>query len=247
MRWRTLLKDRIKINHSFNILNASYLFNTVLPLRLGEVVRAFMVARLEPHIPLFTALSSIVVERLMDLFAVVVFVVIAVLIAPVDPGIQTAAKLTAIVAIVGTVILAVFAARPSLAHQLLNIILRLVPFLERLHLRSMTDRVLEGIAPLASGRTMLGTGGWAAVAWLMSGLSVFLLLFVFYEKPTIQAALLLTAVASLAIAIPAVPGNVGSFEAGVIFGMMAGGMVVAGNPALDQNRAFAYAILLHIL
>src|SRR5712691_6204370 len=136
LRWRTLLKDRITINHSFNILNASYLFNTILPLRLGEVVRAFLVTRLKPPIPLFTALSSIVVERLMDLFAVVIFVVIAVLIAPVDPGIQAAAKVTAIVAVVGTVVLAVFAARPSLAHQLLNTVLRLVPFLERLHLRS---------------------------------------------------------------------------------------------------------------
>src|SRR5258708_37676106 len=67
MRWRTLLKDRITIDHSFNILNASYLFNTILPLRLGEVVLAFLATRLERPIPLFTALSSIVVERRMYL------------------------------------------------------------------------------------------------------------------------------------------------------------------------------------
>src|SRR5262249_24492078 len=96
LRWRTLLNDRIPFWHSVNILNASSLFNTILPLRLGEVVRAFMLTRLEPPIALFTGLSSVVVERLMDLFAVVVFVVIAVLIAPVDPRIQTAATLTAI-------------------------------------------------------------------------------------------------------------------------------------------------------
>src|SRR5664279_2864825 len=56
-RWRGLLKGRITISHSINIVNAGYLFNTILPLRLGEVVRGYLATRLQPPISIFTALS----------------------------------------------------------------------------------------------------------------------------------------------------------------------------------------------
>src|SRR5258706_5310215 len=66
-RWKTLLNTRIQFKHSFNILNASYFFNSLLPMRLGEVARAFMTTRLDPPIPMMTSISTIVVERIMDL------------------------------------------------------------------------------------------------------------------------------------------------------------------------------------
>src|SRR5450432_337636 len=40
-RWRALLNQRITLPHTFNILNASYLFYNILPFRLGEVVRVY--------------------------------------------------------------------------------------------------------------------------------------------------------------------------------------------------------------
>src|SRR6266849_1211698 len=78
LRWRALLDDRIGVGHSFNILNVSYLFNAVLPLRLGEVVRAYLATRLDPPIAIFTALSTVVVEQLTNVLAVVMVVLFAV-------------------------------------------------------------------------------------------------------------------------------------------------------------------------
>src|SRR5258708_7596520 len=94
LRWRFLLNNRITPVHSFSISNAAYLFNTFLPLRLGEVVRAYMVTRLDPPIAMFTALSSVLVERLTDVLAIVLCFVIAILMAPVDSKITTVALLT---------------------------------------------------------------------------------------------------------------------------------------------------------
>ncbi|HLY27697.1 MAG TPA: lysylphosphatidylglycerol synthase domain-containing protein, partial [Aggregatilineales bacterium] len=71
LRWKSILGGRMDTAHSLNILNASYLFNTILPLRLGEVVRAYLATRVQPPVSAFTALSSVVVERLTDLLAVV--------------------------------------------------------------------------------------------------------------------------------------------------------------------------------
>lgn len=254
LRWRALLDKRIGVGHSFNILNVSYLFNSVLPLRLGEVVRSFLATRLNPPIAVFTALSTVVVEQLTNVLAVVVVVMIAVFITPVAGAdtagarqtIETGTLISAVVAILGTALLILMAARRSLAHNLLNGVLRALPFLERLNLRRLLDHTLDGIAPLTSPRTAGAVFLWTVLGWIASVVQTYLLLYVFYPQPNWTGTLLSTAVVSLAVAIPAVPGNVGPFEAASVFGLAAGGMAATGDPA-QQTRALAFAVLLHLL
>jgi len=62
LRWRVLLGYRIAPARSFHILNVSYFVNGVLPLRVGELVRAVLAARIDPPLPVFTSLGTIVVE-----------------------------------------------------------------------------------------------------------------------------------------------------------------------------------------
>jgi uncharacterized protein (TIRG00374 family) len=242
IRWRVLLNNKIRLDHSFHILNASYLLNAILPLRLGEVARAYLTTRLDPPISLFTSLSSTVVERLTDVIAVFVLFIGAIAIAPISPDVEKAAYVSGVIAIAGMVVLSVFAARPALAHRLLDVILRIVPALERFHIRQLADRVLEGIAPLGSVRGAVLIFFWTAVSWLSSIIATYLITFVFFEKPTINAIMLMTAIASLAIALPAVPGSVGPFEAAMVTGLILGGMATDKDP-----RAFACAVLVHLV
>jgi glycosyltransferase 2 family protein len=246
MRWRALLNDRMAFIHSFHILNIGQFLNSILPLRLGEVTRGFLATRLNPPISVFTALSTVVVERLVDVIAVVVLIVVALLIAPITREIETAARVSGTLSIIGLVVLALFAARPSLAHTLLNLVLRIIPALERFHLRNLAERVLDGIAPLGSLRGAALTIFWSALAWISSVVTTFILMSVFYERPTWNAALLMTSIASLAIALPAVPGSVGPFEAAMVLGLTVGGMVEPNNPQ-QQARAVACSVLIHIV
>lgn len=244
LRWQTLLNNRIGLSHSFNILNVGYFFSVWLPLRLNEVARSYLVTRLTPPISMFTAISSIIVERLIDLLAVVVLVLLAISLGPVTPEIVAATRITAITALAGMGILAVFAVRRSLAHWFVNLVLRILPFLERLGVRSIADRLLDGIAPLASLSGISRLTLWSVMGWLFSVLEGFALFFVFYDNPNWMSALLMIAIASIAIALPAVPGSVGPFEAAVIMGLTIGGLVGGQNP---PERAFAYAVLIHLL
>ena len=62
--WREILQERITIWQSYLIINAGYFVNTVLPFRLGEISRAFL---LKPSgFGFWEALPSIVVERIFD-------------------------------------------------------------------------------------------------------------------------------------------------------------------------------------
>ena len=51
MRWRLLLSDSLPLGRAFSIMNVAYLVNGVMPLRIGEVARAYLASRVQPPIP----------------------------------------------------------------------------------------------------------------------------------------------------------------------------------------------------
>lgn len=67
VRWRMLLSG-IKVVHHSSMASATFIgiaANNLLPMRLGELVRAWILARRET-LPLLTVLASVGLERLMD-------------------------------------------------------------------------------------------------------------------------------------------------------------------------------------
>src|SRR5579859_7048187 len=75
VRWRVLLKPvkSIEVSTLFPVVVIGYMANDVLPARLGEVVRAYVLGEQE-DIPKTTTLATIVVERLFDGIAMLIFV-----------------------------------------------------------------------------------------------------------------------------------------------------------------------------
>ena len=74
IRWRGLLDNRVPLLRAFHILNLTMLLNQ-LPLRAGEVARSLLATR--SGVPVVTAATSIVVERLIDVVVVVVMLAVA--------------------------------------------------------------------------------------------------------------------------------------------------------------------------
>ncbi len=243
LRWRVLLNGRIAPDHSFHILNVSYFVNSVLPLRVGELARAVLAARLDPPVPVLTSLSTILVERLIDTLAVFALVGITLAILPVGLEIGVVGAVLGVGAVTGVIVLVVFAARPAWAHQLLDGIGRWVPLLRRPNWHDRLDQLLAGIAPLASLRATLLVAGWTAVAWGASVLAGYVLLYAIFDDPTWVASMAMIALASFVVAVPAVPGNLGPFEAAVVFGLAGAELV----PNTTDSRAVAFALLLHVV
>ncbi len=246
VRWRALLNGRIALTHSFNILNIGYFFGAILPFRLGEVARVYLATRLQPPISLLTSLSTVIVERLTDTLAVVVMVALAVSLSPVAPQVVTAAQISGVLAVAGLIVLAILAARRAWTHRTLSLIAGRIPLLGRLKVAEWLEHLLDGIAPLGSVRGVGAALGLTALAWTMSTCEGFVLMAMFYDQPNWNATLLMIAMGALAVALPAVPGNVGPFEAAVIYGMVLGGMVTPDSPEL-RARALAFAVTVHIV
>lgn len=241
LRWRVLLDDRINARHSFHILNVSYFINGVLPLRVGEVVRAVMAARIEPPVQVLTSLSTIVVERLLDTLAVFALIGLTLLVLPVGLEIGFIGAVLGVGTVIGVIVLAAFAARPAWAHGLLRLVARVILPLRGERLHTWLDHFLDGIKPLASPRKTLLAVWWTSAAWGVSVVAGYVLLFAVFDDPTWSGSMAFVALASFAIAVPAVPGNLGPFEAAVVFALASTDIVAEPTDA----PAVAFALLLH--
>jgi uncharacterized protein (TIRG00374 family) len=242
-RWRALLAGRITPRHSFHILNVSYFINGVLPLRVGELARAALAARIDPPVPVLTSLSTILVERLLDTLAVFALVGLTLAFLPVGLHIGVVGVGLGVGAVIGVIVLGICAARPAWAHRLLETLSRIIPLLRRPVFHRWLDHLLDGIAPLASPRAALEIVAWTAVAWAASVVAGYVLLYAMFDQPSWVASMAMIALASFVIAVPAVPGNLGPFEAAVVFALASADLV----PSATAAPAVAFALLLHVV
>ncbi len=246
MRWRVLLDGQVSWWHAFNILNVGYFLSGVLPLRMGDVARAWMVTRLETPIPAFKALSTIVVERLLDLLALVAMIGLMLILLDVPSQVTTAGIFIGVLALLGGLVLAGIAMRPQWLFDVLKWVLGRFPALEQLDLETRLKHFLDGIKPMSKPQVAAGALFWSGVSWLFSLAAGYTLLFFLFDTPTLAATVSLIVLATMSVALPAVPGNLGPFEGAVVGGLLIGGMI--GSAAPPENApAVATGVVLHAL
>ncbi len=215
VRWRGLLDFKISLRDSFHIVNITFLVN-LIPLRVGEIARSLLSAR--SGVPVMTAATAVVVERLLDTLLMVLMLAVSLSNIPdAPPEATSAASLFGIAAVVGFGALIFFARYPDVARRLLAFAENLLPFLKRLPLERMLDNVLEGLQLLTDWRRFAYTLGWSLIAWVFSMLSLYTLyraLDINYINLLLGTTLGVT-LASFSIAVPVSVAAVGPFEGAI--------------------------------
>lgn len=245
MRWSTLLEGKISATRGFWLFNTGFLFNNVLPLRLGEIVRAYLAARKPP--PRFAgALSSIVLERLIDVLNLVLLLAIALQIPELDvpDWAKQGGLLMLAGGILGLVALYLLARYPEWATQFADRILSRVKLPARLDQARLLDQLeafLEGLQGLRELRIFVPAVGYSLLAWAMSLAGAWVLLhsFAAFGTPGPGLGVLAITAAGLGIAVPSLPGGVGPFEAAITLALVAAGY--------EHEAALSYAVLLHAI
>lgn len=235
LRWSILTQGRLTIFDAFWLFNIGFLFNNVLPARLGEFARAGLAGR-RPQMHFTSALSSIVVERLFDMVSVVALIVLVLLVLPLPAWASTAGAAMGAVALFGIVVLAAAARRPEGALDIGARLLGLLPRLDSAAARRFLQPFVEGLGGVSSQRTLVLGLGASLLAWLVSGFAAWLLMMAFWPSAALITGQLAVAAAGLGIAIPAAPSGVGPFEAAVI------GVLSATGHDADIARSFAFAL-----
>jgi glycosyltransferase 2 family protein len=234
LRWQRLLRPIAKVRYPsmLGYLLVGYLANNILPARLGELVRSHYLGDRE-GISRASALGTVVVERVVDLVAVVAIASAALLVLSVRGVVAGAVLVGAGVAGLLLVVLAL----GIVAHRLPGAD-RVWAAVERWpQVRELAGKLQGGLAVAGRPATLLealaaSAAAWtvAILAWAAVGQSIGV------ELSIGQAALLASGVA-LASAVPAGPSNLGTFE----FAAVEIGKAI-GVPA---DSAFALALIIH--
>lgn len=243
LRWWLLLDRQVGFGTAFHIHNIGLMVNSVIPLRGGELLRAFLVERRQPELPFLTVLSTIVTERLLDILAIVLLLVLALPALPLDPALVSGGWLVGAAALAGFAVMLFFAHRRDAATSLLKLILRLLPVLGRIDPAGLLEKVLDGLRPLTTRRGLLGALLSSLLAAAALVIEVWALALIFEGLPLsdglIRAGLVFAAVAaSLSIIVPLTFAGAGPFEAAVIFALTTAGV--------SADTAAAFAILWHV-
>ncbi|MFO7322316.1 MAG: lysylphosphatidylglycerol synthase transmembrane domain-containing protein [Chloroflexota bacterium] len=215
VRWRGLLGFRISLRDAFTIISVTFLINQ-LPLRAGEVARSLLATR--SGVPVVTAATSIVVERLLDTLLVVLLLAFGLSRLPdTVPAASQAALLFGIGAVAAFAVLLAFARYPAVARRLLARLETRAGLIRRLNLRRLVDHVLDGLQPLTHWRSAAHALVWTLISWAVS-------LTTFYTLEQALAvegvdlwlmSVLAVSLASFSIAIPISVAAIGPFEGAV--------------------------------
>jgi uncharacterized protein (TIRG00374 family) len=253
IRWGVLLspvRQGIRPYGLFKVLSIGYMGNDILPARLGDVIRVYVLSRRE-QVTLSATLATILVERIFDGLTMIGFLAVSALFATLSADLENALRLTTVLFLVGLLVFVFLAAAPERIITLMRLILgrsplgRVIP--EALHERAlhMTASFVGGLAVLRNWRGVLSVLGLSAAAWACEAAMYYIIgawgfgLLGHNGQPLPVAAYsMTTAAANLGTLVPSSPGYIGVFDS-------IAKVVLAGVFGVVTSQALSYVIVLH--
>lgn len=240
-RWRLLFHPENR-GLSWASLAAAFLvgqtLNIVLPLRLGEMARAYWVSRAE-DIPVGRALGTIGVEKLADLASLGLATAALLILASVPPWVQSPGRvLTAIGAVAGATVL-LLASKGEWALQAVSRGAAWLPQPLGRRLTHLAESALEGSRIVYSWKASAVAGLLSLLVLALAASTNYVLFLAFGLKLPVVAALLLLVTLQVGNAVVSVPGNIGVFHYVTV--------LTLGAYSVDRPVALAYAIALYLI
>jgi uncharacterized protein (TIRG00374 family) len=211
-RWQLLLRPvvGIPVPQATQAIYAGLFANEVLPLRFGEMVRAWLVARWA-GVELLAVLPSVFVERLFDGIWLALGIGLTAIAIPLPPDLDRAANTLGALVLVVTALFAVFVLvkRPSRATGT-----------RRSKLADWSDSILEGLQAIGRSPSFYGALGVSLLFLLLQGLAFWCVMLAYGIGLSFWAGAAVFLVVRLGTAIPNAPANVGTFQFFTVVGLL---------------------------
>ena len=249
IRWGVLLsplRPGIRPYSLFRVLAIGYMGNDILPARLGDVLRVYVLSRRE-NITKSATLATILVERILDGLTMLGFLAVSALFITLNAEMTNALRVFSVVFLVGLLVFVALAASPERITTLIQILLgrsplgRVIP--ESLHARALhiTSSFVTGLAVLRSWQGVVSLLGLSVAAWSAEAAMYYIIgAWGFGFSLPIHAYTMTTAAANLSTLVPSSPGFLGVFDG------VAKTVLVGLFPTLiDSTQALSYVAVLH--
>jgi uncharacterized protein (TIRG00374 family) len=243
IRWRLMFFPR---HRELSLLRFAAAFlvgqmlNALVPLRLGELVRAYLISKSE-QVSQVRAIWTTVLEKILDSAVLLVFVV----------GLSLSMGLPAWLGRAAWILGGALALSMAALGLMVPLRMALEKALVRLETRHVLMRRMrlsriwrEAVQSVATGRdpeALVGLSTWSLVAFLLAALTNWLTARALHLRLAWDASLLLLSVLqmSAAVPVPTLPGRMGLFHYLVILSLALVG--------IGREASISYALILHVV
>lgn len=247
VRWKYLLSPLGQFRPVRELMPSTvigFAFNNVLPAHLGEFVRVFVFSK-QTKLPRTAVLSSIVLERIFDVIAILFFLVAGVWFADIqglDPRVESAIILFTILVCLGLIGAVFFLVKTTLVVSIVDRILGWFRFIPK----SLTEKIAQilhvgadGLAALKSASLLAGILLTSLLQWLLNATLIHLSLVAFGIPTSPAVSAIVMGVTAFGVTIPSSPGYFGVIQ--LCF------LLVLKLFVSDQETVFAASIYYHMM
>lgn len=248
VRWGLILRPVARVRHSSLVLTTAvgYAAMTLLPARMGDLVRPLLLARRE-RLPVSATLASVITERLFDLGTVVVFFLAFVLWPPpLQLGEEARKSLHVLtvsgylvgagLVVGGFVVLGLFRYQDRFVARFTAPVRRIKESWGEAAAKFL-GHFLDGLRILHRPRDLVVTIAWSVAIWYVIYWQVRTTMLAFGLDQPLRVAYLLVTLSIIGLAIPT-PGGVGGFHKAVQIGLVS-------FLGVEHNLATGVAIAYH--
>jgi glycosyltransferase 2 family protein len=245
VRWKYLLKPlkNTTLRNLFPSTIIGYMANNLLPARLGEFVRAYVLGQKE-SLKFGAVFASLVMDRLCDGFSVLLILLIAfftVVLPPdmeqVQHGMVAGGYVTLAIYFAVLFFLIVLKKRTMKTIKIMSILFKPFPAKVSEKIIPFLGSFIEGVRLSSRPSDFLGLLITSALVWLFATWPIDLILRSFGICLPFTASMFIMVFLVFAVLVPASPGYVGTYHAACVYGLMAFNV--------QKEKALSIALIIH--
>jgi uncharacterized protein (TIRG00374 family) len=215
-----------------------YMANNVLPARMGELLRMYLLER-RAGISKSMSAASIVLERIIDALLLLSLAAAISVFLPLTDLLRKTGLIAGVVFATAGIVLLLLAFKGEGAARHTARIVGVISETLGQRAQQIVERFAEGLAVLRSIKQALLVLLLTIAIWTLEALAVNTVIGALHLSLPWLAAVFLLVVLSLSFILPAAPGGVGTYEFFVVAAMVPFG--------LDSSRAIGLALVLHAI
>ena len=215
-RWGVILQPMEKIDQIslFSVTSVGFLAIASIPARLGELARPYLISK-RSSIKMSSALGTILVERVLDIFTVLAIAVIALSLADL-PNLPSWMIKSSIIffllALAGFCFILFLILCRETALKFINIILNKIPGKLANKIDELIHHFIDGFQIITNIKFLLYLFFLSALVWLVDVLAIYMLLKAFGFTLPVMASFVVMIFLLVGIAIPTAPGYIGNWH-----------------------------------
>ena len=238
LRWRVLLEGAISIRHSTGAIWVGNFVSALVPMRMGEAVRAGLIYR-SHAIPLSASVPTIIAGQVMDVMSLLALALVLLLTAPLPPELVRASVILAVLTGVGLLLMMVFIRfMPSLSHHFEPLLLSVLGDKLYSTLKNFLSKIMDSLRVVQNPSRLLISLGLSLVFWFVTALSGSAMAVSLDQEQVLVLGLMMAFAGGIGRLLPALPGSIGTLDAATLLGLTALGV--------GETEALALVLLLRL-